>query len=130
MEHAQLSKAYRAAAPCRYLECAANVIDICPEPNTHYMHQSTIKFVSATGETLSLLGQGISSGKSGTETQIQTLKSELAKAFPKDSEWGPAAIIDECRKSLPNNALATADSRAHRILLSQMWECYEPRGLI
>ena len=39
-------------------------------------------------------------------------------------------MIDVCRSSLPRDTLATADSGAHRILLSQMWECYEPRGLI
>jgi acetolactate synthase-1/2/3 large subunit len=39
-------------------------------------------------------------------------------------------VIDECRSALPRDALATADSGAHRILLSQMWQCYEPRGLM
>ena len=31
---------------------------------------------------------------------------------------------------LPDDTLATADSGAHRSLLSQMWECYAPRGLM
>ena len=34
------------------------------------------------------------------------------------------------RQALPRNAVATADTGAHRILLSQLWECYEPRGLL
>ncbi|MEP0050148.1 MAG: thiamine pyrophosphate-dependent enzyme, partial [Roseobacter sp.] len=60
----------------------------------------------------------------------QKTKDALAAAFPTDDPWGPAAVIDTCRKILPDHAVATADSGAHRILLSQMWQCYEPRGLI
>ena len=31
---------------------------------------------------------------------------------------------------MPDNAVATVDSGAHRILLSQVWDCPEPRGLL
>ena len=31
---------------------------------------------------------------------------------------------------MPRDAVATADSGAHRILLSQQWECYRERGLL
>ena len=51
-------------------------------------------------------------------------------AFPADADWGPAGVIAECRATLPANTLATADSGAHRILLSQMWSCSAPRQLI
>ncbi|MEX0302082.1 MAG: thiamine pyrophosphate-binding protein, partial [Leisingera sp.] len=107
-----------------------NVIDISSVPNTHYMHQAGLNFVAGTGETLRLLGQGVPTQATWPETRIAAMKSALAGAFPADTEWGPAAVIDECRKALPETALATADSGAHRILLSQMWECHEPRGLI
>ncbi|NRB05776.1 MAG: thiamine pyrophosphate-binding protein, partial [Rhodobacteraceae bacterium] len=62
--------------------------------------------------------------------EIATAKAALAAAFPTDDTWGPAAVMDEARNVLPRNTLATADSGAHRILLSQMWPCYEPRGLM
>ncbi|KMW57624.1 Acetolactate synthase large subunit [Candidatus Rhodobacter oscarellae] len=108
-----------------------NVIDITAEPNTHYMHQAGLSFVAGTGETLDLLRGG---GPAGRDTwrggEVAKLKSDLAAAFPLDAAWGPAAVMDECRKALPRNALATVDSGAHRILLSQLWQCYEPRGLI
>jgi acetolactate synthase-1/2/3 large subunit len=107
-----------------------NVIDICPEQNTHYMHQSTLTFISGVAETLQVLGNGMDGLQTWTGGEVSEVKSGLAKSFGTDAEWGPAAVIDECRKSLPRSALATADSGAHRILLSQMWNCYEPRGLI
>ena len=39
-------------------------------------------------------------------------------------------MIDTCLKVLPRGALASADSGAHRILLSQMWNCDGPRTLL
>ncbi len=107
-----------------------NVIDIAAVPNTHYMHQATLNFVAGTAHTLAVLSDGIAPQATWTGGEIGKVKSGLAKAFPRDAQWGPAAVIDECRKALPETALATVDSGAHRILLSQMWQCHEPRGLI
>ena len=47
-----------------------------------------------------------------------------------DEDWGPAAVIDVLRRSLPRDAVVTTDSGAHRIVLSQFYECYRPRGLL
>ena len=66
----------------------------------------------------------------GRMGKLKQTKSALAAAFPKDDAWGPAAVVDVCREELPRDTLATVDSGAHRILLSQMWECYAPRGLM
>ncbi|MBO6563087.1 MAG: hypothetical protein JJ959_21260, partial [Nisaea sp.] len=51
-------------------------------------------------------------------------------AFRVDEEWGPAAIVDTVRRHLPADGIATCDSGAHRILLSQVWRCHQPRGLL
>ena len=34
------------------------------------------------------------------------------------------------RDALPEDTIVTADSGAHRILASQIWKCYEPRGML
>ena len=47
-----------------------------------------------------------------------------------DEDWGPAAVVDVLRRSLPRDAVVTTDSGAHRIILSQLYECYRPRGLL
>ncbi len=107
-----------------------NVIDISAEPNTHYMHHATLSFVCGIGETLAALRRDLTGGDTWISGGMDAVKADLARAFPRDTEWGPAAVIDECRKVLPRDALATCDSGAHRILLSQIWECYEPRGLV
>lgn len=106
------------------------VIDITPEPNTHYMHQTGLAFVSTIAPTLTALGSDTKTRDRWRNARPAAVKSALAEAFPQDDTWGPAGVIAECRATLPADTLATADSGAHRILLSQMWTCAEPRALI
>lgn len=105
------------------------VIDISAVPNDHYMHQATLNFVADTGATLAAL-DGATKPETWAGGEIPTLQDALAGAFPTDDAWGPAAVIDECGACLPQDTIATADSGAHRILLSQMWRCYQPKGLL
>lgn len=105
------------------------VIDITAEPNHHYMHQSSLNFISNCAASLDALSDGVTPQDTWPGGEIAATKSALSQAFPSDEDWGPAAIMDTCRQVLPGDTLATVDSGAHRILLSQMWECYEPRGL-
>lgn len=103
------------------------MIDITAVPNTHYMHQGTMNIVGNVPETLKELH---TDNDGWPAESIEACKAALADAFPTDEDWGPAAVIDEARQLLPKDALATVDSGAHRILLSQMWQCFEPRGLM
>ena len=106
------------------------VIDITAEPNHHYMHQATLNVVGDCAATLRALSQGVAPRATWPNSAPAATRAALARAFPRDDVWGPAAVIDECRRTLPRDALASADSGAHRILLSQMWEVLEPRGLV
>ncbi|WP_025061251.1 thiamine pyrophosphate-binding protein [Sulfitobacter guttiformis] len=108
-----------------------NVIDITAEPNHHYMHQASLSIIADCAATLTAMGEGIQPvAKTWANGEIAAVKSALAAAFPRSETWGPAAIIDTCRQNLPADTIATADSGAHRILLSQMWTCTQPRGLL
>ncbi len=106
------------------------VIDIHAAPNHHYMHQATLSFIADTGATLAALGDGQVPRDRWVGGRIAEAKAALAEAFPADEPWGPGAVIDECRAVLPDNTVATVDSGAHRILLSQMWRCPAPRTLL
>ncbi|MEP5731739.1 MAG: thiamine pyrophosphate-binding protein [Sulfitobacter sp.] len=107
-----------------------NVIDITAVPNHHYMHQSTLNFVTDCAATLEALSTGTPPQDTWPNAAITQVKSALGLAFPCEEEWGPAAVIDTCRTVLPRGTLASVDSGAHRILLSQMWECHAPRELM
>ena len=106
------------------------VIDITAAPNHHYMHQASLPVIADCGASLAAIGAGIDPVQTWPEGEIGTVKAALAAAFPADDIWGPAAVIDTCQKALPDDTIATADSGAHRILLSQMWTCQTPRGLL
>ncbi|MFW8634184.1 thiamine pyrophosphate-binding protein [Cribrihabitans pelagius] len=107
-----------------------HVLEIAPEPNTHYMHQAGLAFLCPLAPALAALSEGTAPRATWPDGRPEEVKAALAAAFPRDDDWGPAAVIAECRAALPADTLATADSGAHRILLSQMWQCLEPRGLI
>ncbi len=106
------------------------VIDISAVVNDHYMHQAGLNLVADTAATLEAIAKGNPARATWPGGEPEQVKAALAQAFPMDDDWGPAAVIAESRAALPPETLATADSGAHRILLSQMWECSEPRGLI
>ncbi|MDD9910570.1 MAG: thiamine pyrophosphate-binding protein [Ahrensia sp.] len=107
-----------------------NVIDIHAAPNHHFMHQATLSFIAHTGETLNALSDGVDGHQTWADGRIDDLRAALSNAFADSEDWGPAAVIAECRTVLPRDTVATVDSGAHRILLSQMWRSFEPRGLL
>ncbi len=106
------------------------VIDISAVVNDHYMHQAGLNLVADTGATLEAIAKGNPARTTWPQGEPEQVKAALSQAFPDDDDWGPAAVIAETRAVLPAETLATADSGAHRILLSQMWTCSEARGLI
>ncbi|MEJ6396316.1 thiamine pyrophosphate-binding protein [Yoonia sp. 208BN28-4] len=106
-----------------------NVIDITAAPNHHFMHQATLSFIADTGATLDAFSTAAPRKTWVGDEPAQT-KNLLSKAFPQDDVWGPSGVIAACRDALPADAIATVDSGAHRILLSQMWTCDAPRTLL
>lgn len=113
-----------------YFPGIQKMIDVTSEPNHHYMHQATVNVIGDCGATLAAISDGLTPRETWAGGEVDAAKTALVAAFPRDDAWGPAAVIDVCRGALPRDTLATADSGAHRILLSQMWECYAPRGLM
>ncbi|MEM7470550.1 MAG: thiamine pyrophosphate-binding protein [Pseudomonadota bacterium] len=105
------------------------VIDITAEGNTHYMHQSALNFVGGVAETLEALGPSVDA-VDWVAGDVASAKAALRSAFQSDENWGPAAVVDEARRACPPGTIASVDSGAHRIVLSQIWETDVPRGLI
>lgn len=105
------------------------VIDITAEPNHHYMHQATINVVGdCAASVAAMLPEGLA--PVWTDGAFAKAKAEIDAAFAPPLDWGPGQVIDTCRRVLPADTLATVDSGAHRILLSQQWRCGFPRGLM
>ena len=106
------------------------VIEFTAVPNTHYMHQADLSFVGHIGEGLKTFRRGVSHKPFWKGNKPINVRNQLKSIFSGKDEWGPGEVIETVREILPANGVATVDSGAHRILLSQLWECYEPRGLL
>lgn len=107
-----------------------NVIDITAAPNTHYMHQASLSFVCNIAAGLEAISTGVVPASTWNPSLFEDVRTELDKAFQVGEDWGPAAIVQTVRQLLPKDAVATVDSGAHRILLSQVWKCFQPGGLL
>lgn len=106
------------------------VVEFAAVRNTHYMHQASHSFVGHVGAGLAALREGVSKASRWTASEVAAIRRQLAGIYRLDETWGPAAIVDIARRMLPSDTLATVDSGAHRILLSQTWSCHEPRSLM
>jgi len=106
------------------------VIEFSAMANTHYVHQARWSFIGHVGAGLSALRDGVLSHDVWTDGTPEKVRRAHKDAFAAGDNWGPAAAVHAARRALPRNGVATVDTGAHRILLSQAWECYEPRGLL
>lgn len=106
------------------------VIDIAAVPNTHYMHQAGLNFVGDVGRTLGCLFANATVMAEWSSSELSNLRESLRQEYRVSESWGPSAIVDSVRKVTPANGIATVDSGAHRILLSQIWDCLEPHTLL
>lgn len=106
------------------------VVEFSAAVNDHFMHQAGVSFVCHVGEALSELGDGAQPNRTWAADEPAAAKRALAGVYRVDEPWGPAAIVDTVRKLMARDGIATVDSGAHRILQSQIWECYQPRTLL
>ncbi len=106
------------------------VIEFTTDPLLHGMHQASDLLAGDIAAGLAALEAGGGPRETWPERNPARARAELAGAFPRDEAWGPAAIVDTVEALLPADAIATVDSGAHRILLSQLWRCRQPRGLL
>ena len=110
------------------------VVELSAVPNHHGMHQASLNFVCDLAAGLAALEQGVAprthEGPTWPGGEPAAVKLALPGDFRIDESWGPAAIVQTVRAALPRNGIATVDSGAHRILLSQLWDCSEPRSLL
>ena len=106
------------------------VIDITAEPNHHYMHHASHALLGDPNACLSALTEGVEPCQTWADGEPAAIKTALTNAFAPQEEWGPSKAMTILRDALPQDVLASADSGAHRILLSQIWTCEEPRALV
>ena len=101
--------------------------------NDHGVHRATLEFVADLKVALAQLSALVPdrAGATWLDGLPAVVRDEVAAALrPRSGRWGPHAVVETCRRVLPRETLATVDTGAHRILLSHVWGCYEPHGLL
>jgi acetolactate synthase I/II/III large subunit len=109
---------------------ASKVIELAAVAPTHFMHQAAMTLVGNVNANLELLTDGLPSKNGWPDEAPAQTKAALATAFAPEAEWGPGVVFDIIRQVSPKNTVVTADSGAHRILLSQQWACHFARGML
>lgn len=109
-----------------------SVIDVTPVLRTHGMHSVTTTLRSAVAPALEQLEKARSdTAPSWPGGEPDRVRQDLDDAFkPEASGWGPGTAFHTLRDVMPANTVATADSGAHRILVSQIWRCPQPRQML
>jgi len=105
-----------------------NAIEILHAANDHGMHESAVQFIGDVGAALAALGTP--RGDVWPKGEPAAAKAELQRVFASREAWGPHQIYAMLNKCLPDDAVVTVDSGAHRILLNQMWRCNRPNSLL
>ena len=110
----------------------ATVIDITPVHRDHGMHSVTASLVGSISDTLLSLEKDLNrSPGTWIETSVAQTRAALLEDFSAGpSGFGPEHVFATLRATLPANTVVTADSGAHRILVSQMWQCQNPRSFL
>jgi len=106
------------------------VIDIVAEPIQHGMHPSSLLLEGDVGTILTRLADGLPAKATWPGGEPAAIRAAFRAAFAVPTGWGPHAVFETLRQAAPAGTVATADSGAHRILLSQMWDCDGPRRLL
>ena len=110
---------------------ATPVIEIAPVLRDHGMHPAPrVTLQTALPETLDALAANAPAKPRWSNGAPAAVRAALQEAFAPEETWGPARAFHALREALPPETVATADSGAHRILLSQVWRCPSPRGLL
>ncbi|MEP3276355.1 MAG: thiamine pyrophosphate-binding protein [Stappiaceae bacterium] len=108
-----------------------NAVEITSMSRSHGMHSVSHELRGGLKPILSQLKEGPSNSLKWENGAPTAARNALKQAFVAETEeFGPGTVFDTLRRVFPENTLATADSGAHRILASQMWECFSPRGMI
>ena len=104
------------------------VIEVTATRRDHGMHSADITLTGSVALTLEGLTHEVPSRWPGREPQ--TAQTALKAAFASSRIWGPHEVFATLRAVMPPDTVVTADSGAHRILVSQMWDCPSPRLML
>ncbi len=104
------------------------VIEIAPVSRAHGMHRADIPLTGGTALTLAALAH--TAPARWPDHAPRAARAQIKAGFASPGTWGPHEVFATLRAAMPPETVITADSGAHRILVSQMWDCPAPRLML
>lgn len=112
----------------------ATVIELTSVQRAHGMHHVSHTLEGDLKPTLAVLTAAAPDAPQTAawlEGSVAIAKHKLTQDFAVEEDgWGPSAVFHGLRTALPDSTVTTADSGAHRILASQIWQCVNPRTML
>ncbi|MGR3290183.1 MAG: thiamine pyrophosphate-binding protein [Paracoccaceae bacterium] len=98
----------------------------------HGMHGNALQIVGDVAASARALSKGLQTPLTDLwpDGEPAKVRANLQKTFAPGESWGAHAVFAALDRELPDNAVVTADSGAHRILLTQMWHSNRPGHLL
>lgn len=111
---------------------ADRAIEIVHAPMEHGMHGSAVRHVGDVAQAVAALDAAVTTPLRNVwpDGEIEAARQTLDADFGPCHRWGPRGVITAFQDSLPDGAVVTVDSGAHRILMTQMWRAKGPRRLL
>lgn len=108
----------------------APVIDLVAQDMPHGMHRADLLLEGRVSRMLADLAPTLAARPRWPGGEPMRVRATLAAAFRAPDGWGPHAAFETLAAHTPAGTIATVDSGAHRILMSQMWRCDGPARLL
>ena len=108
----------------------AKIIEITSTLRTHGMHRVDTTLHGPIEPTLNQLSHVIEMNSPWPNSEPDTARTALHHSFEAPSKWGPGQVFSTLNQCLPDETVITADSGAHRILLSQIWQNKHPHAFL
>lgn len=105
------------------------VIEVSEVQRTHGMHEVSMTLRGKVAPVLDNFADGLKAQPSWAAGEPANVRGQLRDMFT-PPKWGPGMVFETIRAVVPSETVVTADSGAHRILLSQTWSCPNPRGML
>ena len=111
---------------------ADHAVDLCHARIEHGMHGAACRVVGDVKGMIAALRGVVRQRQraSWPNGEPAAAREALVEVFKGPGRWGPHEVFATLQESLPAGAVATVDSGAHRILMTQMWCCDRPGALL
>ncbi|TBB85224.1 thiamine pyrophosphate-binding protein (plasmid) [Rhizobium ruizarguesonis] len=113
-----------------FVEDRSNLVDIGKTTPDHAMHHAGTRVTGDPKAIVQALNGSVIEKQTWINAEPRVAKDELGQIFATRTAWGPHAIVDRLNHTAGTDGLVTADSGAHRILLSQKWVATKPFSLL